>query len=106
MNQFVELDENIRKAFNHLVQIQDKVKGTFDKKAHPRILQKGDLVLMWDKRKKKPGKHDKFDNLWLGRYKIEDAADTNSFYLNHLDGEMLQLPMNGKILKHYNSDGN
>jgi hypothetical protein len=56
VNQLVELDENRRKAFDHLVQIQDKVKGTFDKKAHPRILQKGDLVLMWDKRKEKLGK--------------------------------------------------
>lgn len=42
----MELDENRRKAFDHLVQSQDKVKGIFNKKAHPRILQKGDLVLV------------------------------------------------------------
>jgi hypothetical protein len=30
------------------------------------------------------------NKLWLGPYRIEDVG-TNSFYLNHLDGEMLQL---------------
>jgi hypothetical protein len=47
---------------------------------------------MWNKKKEKPGKHGKFDSLWLGTYKIEDVSGTNSFYLNHLDEEKMQLP--------------
>jgi hypothetical protein len=61
---------------------------------------------MWDKKNEKPRKHGKFDTLWLMPYKIEDVAGTNSFYLSHLDGEMLQLPVNGKTLKYYYYDGN
>jgi hypothetical protein len=52
-------------------------------------MKKRDLVLMWDKKKEKPGKHGKFDSLWLGPYKIEDVVGENYFYLNHLDGEKL-----------------
>jgi hypothetical protein len=63
VNQLVELKENQQKAFNHLVEKQEKVKGAFDKIGHPRVLQKGDLVLMRDKKKEKRGKHNKFDSL-------------------------------------------
>jgi len=36
VNQLVELDENRRKAFVNLVQSQEKVKGTFDRRARPK----------------------------------------------------------------------
>jgi hypothetical protein len=50
----VELEENRRKAFEHLAENQEKVKGKFNKRARSRMLQKGDMVLMWDRRHKKP----------------------------------------------------
>jgi hypothetical protein len=81
VNQLVELDDNRRKAFDHPIKNKDKVKRTFDKSARQRVLQKGDLVLMWDKKREKLGKHDKFDNLWLCPYRIEEIAKANSFYL-------------------------
>jgi hypothetical protein len=59
---------------------------------------------MWNKRIEKAGKHGKFEILWLGPYKIEDIAGNNSFYLSHLDGERLPLPVNGKILKMFYED--
>jgi hypothetical protein len=34
INQLIELDETRRCAFDHLVQIQEKTKKKFDKKAH------------------------------------------------------------------------
>lgn len=74
------------------------MKETFDKKARPRELRKGDLILMWNGRDEKPRK---FDSLWLGSYKIEDVVGLNSFYLNHLAGEKLPLPINGQVLKLY-----
>jgi hypothetical protein len=30
---------------------------------------------------------------------IEDAAGTSFFYLNHLDGDKLPLPVDGQVLK-------
>jgi hypothetical protein len=73
-------------AFDHLVQSQERVKGTFDRKAHPRELKKGDLVLMWNKRDEKPGKHGKFDSLWLGPYRIEDIVGLNSYIVWGVQG--------------------
>jgi hypothetical protein len=37
---------------------------------------------MWDKRREKPGMHQKFDSLWLGPYKIEEKSGSDSFYLS------------------------
>jgi hypothetical protein len=91
IDQLVELDESRRNAFDQMVRNQDKIKGTFDHKARQRYLEEGDLVLMWDKRKEKPGMHKKFDGLWLGPYKIERKVGVNSFYLASLDGEKLPL---------------
>ena len=85
MNQLIELDENRRKVF--------------DKSSRQRDFQVGDTVLLWDKRREKPGKHGKFDSLWTGPYLIDSIAGTNSFNLSHLDGEILPLPVNGQLLK-------
>jgi hypothetical protein len=52
INQLVELEENYRKAFDHLIGNQEKTKGVFDKRARQRMLGKGDLVLMWIKERK------------------------------------------------------
>ena len=60
---------------------------------------------MWDKRNEKTSKHGNLDSLWLGLYKIKEVAGLNTFYLSHLDGEKLQLPINGQHLKTYYSDG-
>ena len=99
MNQWIELDENKRKAFEHSLKNQDKVKKAFDKSSRQRDFQIGDTVLLWDKRSEKPGKHGKFDSLWTGPYLIHSIAGTNSFNLSHLDGEVLLLPVNGQLLK-------
>ena len=99
MNQLIELDENRRKAFDHSLKNQDKVKKAFDKSSRQRDFQVGDTVLLWDKRREKPGKHGKFDSLCTGPYLIDSIAGTNSFNLSHLDGEILPLPVNGQLLK-------
>jgi len=66
----VELDENTRKALDQSIKNQEKVKMTFDKSLGQRVFQEGDTVLLWDKRREKPGNHGKFDNLWNGPYII------------------------------------
>ena len=99
INQIVGLDESRRAALDKSLRHQESMKGTFDKSARPRAFQIGDTVLLWDKRREKPGKHGKFDSLWKGPFIIRDTAGTNSFFLNTMDGEILNLPMNGQHLK-------
>jgi hypothetical protein len=70
------------------------------------ILKKGDLVLMWDKRREKTRMHGNFDSLWLGPFRIEDKVGAHSFCLSDMNEEKLHLPMNGQILKLYFFDGN
>jgi hypothetical protein len=82
IDQLMELDETRRMAFNQMEKNQEKVKGTFDRKVRQRNFKKGDQVLMWDKRREKPGMHQKFDSIWLGPYKIEEIFEPYSFYLS------------------------
>jgi hypothetical protein len=63
IDQLVELDEIRRKALDQSIKNQDKVKNTFDKSSWQRVFQEGDTVLLWDKRREKPGNHGKFDSL-------------------------------------------
>ena len=105
INQIIELDENRRKALDHSIRNQDKIKRTFDKSSRPRPFEIGDTVLLWDKRKEKLGKHKKFDSLWMGPYIIYGVAGTNSFLLNTMEGEKLLLPVNRKQFKlFFNND--
>lgn len=76
----MELNENRRKEFDHLVHSQDKVKGTFNIRTSASIQAK---------KKEKPRKHGNSDSLLLVPYMIEDIESTNSFYLSHQDEEIL-----------------
>jgi hypothetical protein len=49
---------------------QEKIKNTFDHKEKDRDFTEGDLVLLWDKRRDKPGMHKKLDGLWASPYNI------------------------------------
>jgi hypothetical protein len=62
VNQIIELDENRRRAFDQNCRSQTKVKIAFDKLARQRDFIVGDIVLLWDKGREKPGKHGKFDS--------------------------------------------
>jgi ribonuclease HI len=99
VNQVIELDETRRKAFDQICRNQSKVKKAFDMSARQRDFIVGDTVLLWDKGREKPGKHGKFDSLWLGPYLIREIAGPNSFHLSHLDGEPINIPRNGQQLK-------
>eukprot|EP00253_Pinus_taeda_P012470 PITA_12470 len=99
IDQIVELDEARRTAFEAICKNQSNIKKSFDKCSRSRSLQVGDMVLLWDRKNEKPGKHKKFDSLWLGPYIIRDIAGPNSFHLSRLDGEPLDLPANDQMLK-------
>eukprot|EP00253_Pinus_taeda_P017216 PITA_17216 len=99
IDQFVELDETKRRAFEHCCKNQSKVKRNFDRSSRNRMFSNNDMVLLWDRRNGKPGNHGKFDSLWLRPYIIREAARKNSYHLSTLDGEPLELPVNGQLLK-------
>jgi hypothetical protein len=62
----------------------------------------GYWVLKWDARNQDKGKHGKFDNLWLGQFKIASYHGRNSYLLEESNGEITGGgPMNGMFLKHY-----
>ena len=104
VNQIIELDGSRRASLDQLLRHQESVKGTFDKSAKPRSFQIGDTVLLWDKRREKLGKNGKFDSLWRGPYIICDFVGTNFFILNTMEGERLNLPINGQQLKLFYSN--
>eukprot|EP00253_Pinus_taeda_P025104 PITA_25104 len=104
IDQIVELDETRRTFFDNICKSQSNIKKSFDKSSRSRSLQVGDMVFLWDCKNEKPGKHKKFDSLWLGPYIIRDIAKPNSFHLSRLDGEPLDLPANGQMLKLFFKD--
>ena len=101
INQLIELDESRRNTLSQMGRNQEKIKNTFDHKAKERNFTKGDLVLLWDKRKEKPGMHKKLDSLWTGPYKIMSHAGTNSFNLGTMEGEILRMSINALHIKYY-----
>ena len=104
IDQIVELDETRRIAFDNICKSQSNIKKSFDRSSRSRSFQVGDMVLLWDRKNEKLGKHKKFDSLWLGPYIIRDIVGPNSFHLSRLDGEPLDLPANGQMLKLFFKD--
>ena len=45
------------------------------------------------------GKHGKFDNIRIGLYLIVENKENNTFVLAYLEGENIEEPINGKLLK-------
>ena len=99
VNQIIELDENRKMACEQNCKNQEKVKRAFDKTTWKRVFINGDTDLLWDKRREKPGKHGKFDSLWLDPFIIRDEAWPNYFHLSQLDGEPMNFSVNGKQIK-------
>jgi hypothetical protein len=101
INQLIELDETRRSALGQMKRNQENIKNIFDHKAKERNFTKGDLMLLWDKRREKPDMHKKFDSLWGGPSKIMSCACTIFFNLETMEGEVLKLPMNALHIKRY-----
>jgi hypothetical protein len=101
MNQLIEVQQTREQVDEKFQEYQDKMKAIFDRREKQRNFIPGDLVLRWDSRREDPGKHGKFDHLWLGPYKIVAVEGNNSFSLQNLEGDLLELPVNGWFLKHF-----
>lgn len=101
INQLVELNESRQQVGEKLFNYQLKMKSSFDKKAKDIPLHPSDLVLRWDVIREDKGKHRKFDLLWLSPFKISKGKGNNTYLLEKLEGESLELPINGQFLKLY-----
>ena len=91
----------MNKVRENFITYQEKMKSIFDRKAKEIIFQTRYLVLRWDTRREENGKQGKFDPLWCDPYRIAEVRTNNTFFLEDLDGETVQLPVNGQYLKHY-----
>lgn len=95
----LQLEEEREKSFKTMEYHQLQTKRAFDKKGNFRSFKEGDVVLMWDVLKSRPGHHSKFDNIWTGPFMIVDCKEHNAFQLSKMDGEILPITVNGIHLK-------
>jgi hypothetical protein len=59
-------------------------------------------VLKWDAPRQDRGKHNKFEALWIGPFKISKVFINNTYRLQDLEGEeFFNGPVNGNFLKKY-----
>lgn len=102
MLQMIELNQ-VQEALVEKTQVyKDKVKSIFDQRANQKNFQVDYLVLRWDVRRQDRGKHDKFDNMWFGPFKVSAVLDNNTFLLANLDdNHSVGGPGNGRFLKHF-----
>ena len=96
-----KLQEERAEMVDKITKHQNRVKKLFDKRARPRKLMEGDLVLLWDKRQEPRGMHSKFQSLWKGPFQIVQVNQNNSFKLAYPSGEWLPYSYNGQDLKLY-----
>jgi hypothetical protein len=81
---------------------QQRIKQIFDKKAKKEEFWIGDLVLKWDSPKQDKGKHEKFEAMWIGPFKIFEVFLNNTYGLQDLkDQEVFIGPVNGHFLKRF-----
>ncbi|XP_059075103.1 uncharacterized protein LOC131065311 [Cryptomeria japonica] len=69
--QLMKLKELIDKAMKSMEYNQLQTRKFFDEKATPRVFREGDIVLIWDVLKSRPGQHTKFDK-WSGPFIITE----------------------------------
>jgi hypothetical protein len=100
IHQLVEIQQAREWAMDRIHDHQQRIKQVFNKKSKKEWFQIGDLVLKWDAPKKDKGKHDKFEALWVGPFKIFEVFSNNTYRLQDLEGEeVFNCPINGHFLK-------
>ena len=70
----------MREAWNKTIIEQERVKGTFDKRSRDVKFNVGDIVLLCDKNKEKPGNHGKLEKICMGTYRLSRIAGKGSLW--------------------------
>ena len=99
----IELQQNREKVEEKAQLYRLKIKERFDTKIKDNTFSIGDMVMRWDARKEKKGKHGKFDNLWFGPFLVSKFLENNTFFLQTLEGEELLSTVNGRFPKNFYS---
>jgi hypothetical protein len=100
IHQMVEVKHIREQVMNRACSHQQKIKQTFDRKSREKDFELGDLVLKWDASRQDKGKHNKFDALWIGPFRISKVFSKNTYRLQDLEGkEVFNGPVNGHFLK-------
>ena len=98
----IHLQQTREEAFQNTFKLQERIKKIYDIKAKTDKFQLDDVVLKWDARNEEKGKHDKFENLCKGPFKIATYRGQNAFLLKEMNGEDCPGgPVNGRLLKQY-----
>ena len=102
IHQMVEVQKTREQVMNRAHDHQQKIKQAFDRKVKKKEFEIGDLVFKWDAPRQDKGKHNKFDALWIGPFKISEIFSNNTYGLQDLEGEeVFNSPVNGYFLKKY-----
>ena len=98
-----KLPEERRKAKEENLKTQDHQKKYHDQKIKKKIkFQIGDKVLYYKAAKEKQWTGKLEDN-WKGPYYIHEKLFGGSYKIKELDGRVLKTPVNGELLKQFNS---
>jgi hypothetical protein len=81
IHQMVEVQQIREQVMDATHSHQQKVKQAFDRKVRKKEFEIGDLVLKWDASIQDKGKHNKFDALWIGPFKISEVFSNNTYKL-------------------------
>ena len=102
LNQMFHLQQTREEVFKNSSKLQEKIKKIYDRKAKADKFQLDDVVLKWDARNEEKGKHEEFENMWKGPFKIAAYRGQNSFLLKEMNREDCPGgPINGQLLKWY-----
>jgi len=115
MRDFLESEDKVEARLMNLLSLEEKrdttlqhffkhhivVKCWFDKRAKVKAFRIFDLVLFFDKAKKKKGDNQKFEKIFLGPYQIYEILRENTLRINSLTGEPIPFLANGQYLKDY-----
>eukprot|EP00253_Pinus_taeda_P031446 PITA_31446 len=100
ISQMIHLQHTREEVFHNTFRLQERIKNIYDRKAKADKFQIEDIVLRCDARNEDKGKHDKFENLWKGPYRIVSYRGQNDFILKEMNGEDCPGgPVNGRLLK-------
>jgi hypothetical protein len=102
INQLVHAQQMREQVFNKSQLHQEIMKRIFDRHTKEEDFKVNYLVLKWDTRNEDKGRQKKFDNIWLGPFRIATYHRNNAYLLQEINGEITGGgAVNGMFLKHY-----
>jgi hypothetical protein len=101
-DELISVEKTREKYFDNTQLHQDNIKEYFDRHTKVDNFKPEDLVLKWDSRNEDKRKHGKFDQLWLGPFKIASYHGSNAYILQEINGDVIVGGfLNGRFLKQY-----